>query len=486
MGWNPIGESWATIAHKLIVLNQLDSGSYNQLCFGKPCLRSGLSVANALRAKDYELQSIFRLTDWKPSQLRASFIDFLLAFDSHLSSAQHIDSKIKISRRLRVCPMCFIEGIHLTFHQCLDFGWCPLHFKPLTDSCPQCDLPLSEYGVPVNHSKMRVDTYFNCSHCGNGGLGQRTGHKNDLLKKKAKLVIEYGQWCRGVQQETSHSLRQAKHDFHEIVWRSNCETFSDIKKLTNIYESPSWLRQSLFGTEHRTVQINQYDLQRKIPKRKGNCGDTITSANWLKLQNERAHFHIILNDRMRLFEKRISQSKIGPKLNSDEPSIFRGQELVTWRFSGQRSAAATALIILKWAVNDLTDPDRRAAINEFWNYWWQCTGQFSSVEQQQSGWTIRNRRITKQLSIIWFDRMIISLFKTLLFHSAAQGRVGTVPIFHTPSLVSFMKSSGCMPMFLLTKNITNNLIFNELSDFKSLDVFTRLFSQNIQQSSKLI
>lgn len=484
IGWDPFGESWVSIAHKLIVLNQTHRSSYNKWCFGRHKSRHAHSVTKALDAKDFDLHSISRLTGWKPIKLRASFFDFLLGFDQSLSNTKAVESVVNVSLRLRVCPSCFIEGIHLTFHQCMEFGWCPLHFEPLTDLCPQCKMPLRRYEVSSQCVKeMRSESYFDCKRCKTGGLGRRTGHKEELLQRKIRVVTQYQQWCFSIVNGSPESLQPQDIDLRKLVWRSDCAKFMDIQKLIQIYKCPNWLRKSLFGPSCRIAKV--------VDRCGSPCYGRIAikgfrsskkSSFALKQYETRKQFNDLLYQRMHIFQQRLARTAISSKLNKDRPMMFRGQEMVTWRFSDNRSAAATALVMLQWAVEDLTDLDRRAATNDFWEYWWRGPAQFVLFSQRSRGWTMYNKAITVHLSSIWFDRMLISLFKTLLFHSAAQGEPGKLPVIHTPSLVNIMNMSGCTPMFLLMAE-GRSLNFYEISVFKSLDFSTRLFSGQLDQLS---
>jgi len=475
-GWDPVGESWVSIAQKLILLNQTGVVSYNQLNFGHPYSLKRFSVAHALTSEDYNLDSICRSTGWKPKQLYASFINFFLHFDISLSGKIPIESIIKVSRCLRVCPICFDEGIHLTFHQCLDFRWCPLHCEPLTNVCPRCSSPLADYAVSENHvKKMRIEGYLNCRHCNTGNLGQRTGHKKELQRKKADLVSQYAQWCRNVSQRNPYFLRRKEDNRPNILWQSDCDSFTDIKYITQLYECPRWLEESLYGPRYNGGRkISQFATSFK-PTKITPVSQQSTFALQTKLRSTRSEYIELLRQSLQNFQNRLLRSEAASRLGSDYPYMFRGRELVTWRFSKNRSAIATAFTILQWAVDYLTDPDNGAELSEFWGYWSRGPAQYAFLTHQLADAETLDHKITKELSALWFHRVLTALFKTLLFHSAAQGGVGKVPVFHTPSLVSLMRTSSCMPMFILAEK-SNTVILEELNVFSSLDTFTDTFS----------
>ena len=470
-GWDPTGESWPTIMHKLVRLNQLNKSSYKQLLFGTSNKNISYSEKHALTARTFNLSEILRITSWRSDQIKASFIEYLLSFDETLSQSISIHNIIKVSERLRICPACVTEGIHLTFHQCLDFLYCPLHFEPLTDCCPDCNRPLQKYWISLEMNYINEGRYFNCQYCNWGNLSSRIERAKDLHGRKIDIIKQYSQWCSSI---VSKTLMYKSKDRHgDRVWQSAPKTFSGIKYLVQFYDSPLWLRKSLLGLEFKKAKLYRHNLKNMSVRCKKPFGKTqISEAPCMN--DVRSEFQSLLRERMQIFEMRLLRTNIGKRLKTDIPFLYRGQENVTWRFHKKRSVVATALIILQWAVEDLTDSDKRVELNPFWNQWWSGPAKLFLYSGSKDNWTIKNKALAKELSTVWFDRMLISLYKTLLFHSAGQGERGTVPVFHTPSLVEFMQVCDCSPMFILTEK-DSKLTFLEVSVFNDLSTFIDKF-----------
>lgn len=66
------------------------------------------------------------------------------------------------AHRLRVCPLCFGDGFHSSWHQFKLLKFCPLHSCELVERCQQCLCDLAEYRL----SKELFDAPYRCGECG--------------------------------------------------------------------------------------------------------------------------------------------------------------------------------------------------------------------------------------------------------------------------------------------------------------------------------
>lgn len=190
--WKPRGESMWSIGARLTALNHLTWTEFKCLFGAK-----GKQSFAAQRDRDpnaattFSLLNLARRADWSRADLSDAFSDAYLPYWMQRAGAPDY----ACAGRLRVCPVCASDGVHLALHQLTVLTHCPLHEVRLTMSCPRCDHLFPTYDI----HQLREITHNTCGTCRRPILNVMATPTNASVRQRERVLDEFHSWLTALE-----------------------------------------------------------------------------------------------------------------------------------------------------------------------------------------------------------------------------------------------------------------------------------------------
>lgn len=237
VGWSPIGETAYTLMNKIQNLNALKPVETKRVFLNSDEIRFNSRYVDKV---SFNLKTIFKSTGWTSDTLALSFLDEFPCLDSRVGmNYDHGVGKIKSWHdNLRVCPECFLHGIHLTFHQSPHWTKCPIHYINLQETCISCGDSLEAF-----EARYKL-VGFSCKACGfNPFLKSDNWVSKKIEKAKINLATSYLKWVL----ETNEKINIAHNGKrnNEYIWVTPTTKFDDLSSYYKLFGGPLWMGKSL-------------------------------------------------------------------------------------------------------------------------------------------------------------------------------------------------------------------------------------------------
>lgn len=240
------GQTFLWLIARASELNQFDGLDVKKLFAAVPSQGFNTKVkANPGVLDGFNVSCLLKLLNVSYKYLRYSCLEFYLPSHGYSPYSSY-------EERIRICPICAKQGLHLTLHQVSFWKMCPLHKKRLISTCVKCS---SLLGIFSLKECIRGELFnpYKCQVCGHIQIKIEVSNNNKRKKRVLELLGEYEAWINNVRKAYNKTLTfydqtpqiQTVHGSNFLVsrpeWVDDClldqpKSVSYVSKPDNDYE----------------------------------------------------------------------------------------------------------------------------------------------------------------------------------------------------------------------------------------------------------